>query len=80
MRRRWAAAVVVRGAAVSSSASEAHSLHSLFDILNSIVTLTVVVSALIPVLMVVIVRLLSLRVSSWSTGTGVTVVHLLRSP
>lgn len=60
-----------------SSAAEAHSLHSLFDILNSIVTL-VVTCSLIPVVITVIVRL-SLRVSS-SGGTSTSVVHLLRSP
>lgn len=51
--------------------AEAESLHSLLNILNSIVTL---VDSLIPVV-IVIVRL-SLRMSS-GTSTSVTVVHLL---
>lgn len=51
--------------------TEAKSLHSLLNILNSIVTL---VDSLIPVI-IVIVRL-SLRMSS-GTSTSVTVVHLL---
>lgn len=52
--------------------AEAESLHSLLNILNSIV-----VSSLIPVV-VIIVRF-SLRLSS-GTSTSVTVAHLLRSP
>lgn len=54
--------------------AEPEPLHSLFNVLDSIVTL---VNSLIPVV-VIIVRL-SLRMSS-GTSTSVTVVHLLRSP
>lgn len=64
-----------------SSAAEAHSLHSLFDILNSIVTLVISSSLMIPVLIAAVIVRLSLRVSSsGGTSTSVTVVHLLRSP
>lgn len=52
--------------------TEPQSLHSLLNILNSIV-----IGSLIPVV-IIIVRL-SLRLSS-GTSTSVTVVHLLRSP
>lgn len=52
--------------------AEAQSLHSLLNILNSIV-----IGSLIPV--VIIIVLLSLRLSS-GTSTSMTVVHLLRSP
>lgn len=76
---------------VSSSvaAAEAHSLHSLFDILNSIMVITSSCSLMIPVLLlllvmivaaaVIVVRLSLLRVSSGG-GPGTSVVHLLRSP
>lgn len=52
--------------------AEAQSLHSLLNILNSIV-----IGSLIPV--VIIIVLLSLRLSS-GTSTSMTVAHLLRSP
>lgn len=64
-----------------SSVAEVHSLHSLFDILNSIVTLVISSSLMIPVLIAAVIVRLSLRVSSsGGTSTSVTVVHLLRSP
>lgn len=80
--------VVVVSSSVSVTASEAHSLHSLFDILNSIMVITS--SLMIPVLLllllvmivaaaVIVVRLSLLRVSSGG-GPGTSVVHLLRSP
>lgn len=80
---RGRVAVMVADVAVSSAA-EAHSLHSLFDILNSIVTLVITSSSsslMIPVLIAAVIVRLSLRVSSsGGTSTSVTVVHLLRSP
>lgn len=85
MRGRRIAVVVVVSSSVSA---EAHSLHSLFDILNSIMVITSS-SLMIPVLLlvmivaaaVIVVRLslLLLRVSSGG-GPGTSVVHLLRSP
>lgn len=82
--RRIAVVVVVS----SSVSAEAHSLHSLFDILNSIMVITSS-SLMIPVLLlllvmivaaaVIVVRLSLLRVSSGG-GPGTSVVHLLRSP
>lgn len=79
--------VVVVSSSVSVTASEAHSLHSSFDILNSIMVITS--SLMIPVLLlllvmivaaaVIVVRLSLLRVSSGG-GPGTSVVHLLRSP
>lgn len=84
MRGRRIAVVVVVSSSVSA---EAHSLHSLFDILNSIMVITSS-SLMIPVLLVMIVAaavivvrlsLLLLRVSSGG-GPGTSVVHLLRSP
>lgn len=78
--------VVVVSSSISVTASEAHSLHSLFDILNSIMVITS--SLMIPVLLllvmivaaaVIVVRLSLLRVSSGG-GPGTSVVHLLRSP
>lgn len=88
MRGRRITVVVVVSSSVSA---EAHSLHSLFDILNSIMVITSS-SLMIPVLLllllvmivaaaVIVVRLslLLLRVSSGG-GPGTSVVHLLRSP
>lgn len=85
MRGRRIAVVVVVSSSVSA---EAHSLHSLFDILNSIMVITSS-SLMIPVLLlllvmivaatVIVVRLSLLRVSSGG-GPGTSVVHLLRSP
>lgn len=85
MRGRRIAVVVVVSSSVSA---ETHSLHSLFDILNSIMVITSS-SLMIPVLLlvmivaaaVIVVRLslLLLRVSSGG-GPGTSVVHLLRSP
>lgn len=83
--------MVVGVSSSSVAAAEAHSLHSLFDILNSIMVITCS-SLMIPVLLllllvmivaaaVIVVRLslLLLRVSSGG-GPGTSVVHLLRSP
>lgn len=85
MRGRRIAVVVVVSSSVTA---EAHSLHSLFDILNSIMVITSS-SLMIPVLLlllvmivaaaVIVVRLSLLRVSSGG-GPGTSVVHLLRSP
>lgn len=85
MRGRRIAVVMVVSSSVSA---EAHSLHSLLDILNSIMVITSS-SLMIPVLLlllvmivaaaVIVVRLSLLRVSSGG-GPGTSVVHLLRSP